>query len=538
MKNRSALSLLLAAAALAPVAPALAAGPAGTGSPPNVRMNAPQRPAPEGRLGRAAVAVAATEDGQRIVAAWETIQGGCGGPYPGEPCPKPEKPGLTAIGYSTDGGKTWTEAGAPMLVDGIMTGGHPWLARGGADDETFYLANRGRNLDFSQNGITFHRGRFKDGAFVWEEGKRLAPARQGDVWRSTSLVAAPGGGQVYLALSNLRAICGMPSKSVGQIELLRSADEGRTWEGPVIVAPDEGKETADPKDPECGKVGPFQIAPSPALGPNGELYLIWQYGPNLQNANIYPMIAERQASIRFAKSLDGGKTFSPPRDVARFNSMWENPPVGYSKDNLLDFARIAVATAGPHRGRIYVTYAAALTPAAAAPTKASLVSSQVFLTWSDDQGANWQKPVALAPATLPPTGVKRFRPSVAVGAAGNVDVVYVEVQEKQTTADPTDRECTSYLLTGQARMSDLSSLMDLYWVRSTDGGATFGAPVRVTSKTTNWCTAFYDTAGQLFSNLGDYMGVFPVKDRVLTVWTDGRDHRPDAYFSVLGGSSK
>ncbi|HEX2642939.1 MAG TPA: hypothetical protein VHU81_08090, partial [Thermoanaerobaculia bacterium] len=59
-----------------------------------------------------------------------------------------------------------------------------------------------------------------------------------------------------------------------------------------------------------------------------------------------------------------------------------------------------------------------------------------------------------------------------------------------------------------------------------------------TSKTTNWCTAFYDTAGQLFSNLGDYMGVFPVKDRVLTVWTDGRDHRPDAYFTALGGNSK
>jgi hypothetical protein len=536
MKNRLALLLagLITGGALVPAAPALAAGPVG----PNTRMNAPQLPAPQGRLGRAAVAVAASADGQRIVAAWETIQGGCGGPYPGEPCPKPEKPGLTAIGYSTDGGKTWTEAGAPMLADGIMTGGHPWLARGGADDETFYLANRGRNPDFSQNGITFHRGHFKDGAFVWEEARHFAPARQGDVWRSTSIAAAPGGGQVYLVLSNLRALCGTPSRSVGQIELMRSADEGRTWEGPVIVGRDEMQETADPKDPECGKTGPFQIAPSPALGPKGELYLIWQYGPNLQNSIVYPMIAERTASIRFAKSLDGGKTFSPPRDIAHFNSMWENPPIGYSKDNLLDFARVAVDTAGPHRGRIYVTYAAAVSPAAANPTRASLVSSQVFLTWSDDQGETWQKPVTLAPAALPPTGVKRFRPSVTVGPAGNVDVVYVEVQEKQTTADPTDRECTSFLLTGQARMSDLSSLMDLYWVRSTDGGATFGAPVRVTAKTTNWCTTFYDTAGQLFSNLGDYMGVFPVKDRVLTVWTDGRDHRPDAYFTVLGGQSK
>lgn len=536
MKNRPVLSLVLVTALL-PAAPALAAGPEGPGSPVNTRMNAPQLPPPQGRFGRAAVAVAASEDGQRVVAAWETVQGGCGGPYPGQPCPKPEKPGLTAIGYSTDGGKTWTEAGAPMLVEGIMTGGHPWLARGGADGETFFLANRGRNLDFTQNGITFHRGHFQDGALVWEEGKHLAPARQGDVWRSTTLVTVPKSGQVYLALSNLRAICGVPSKSVGQIELLRSADEGKTWEGPVIVAADEMKETADPKDPECGKVGPFQIAPSGALGPKGELYLIWQYGPNLENANIYPMIAERQASIRFSRSLDGGKTFSPPRDAVRFNSMWENPPIGYSKDNLLDFARIAVATDGPHRGRIYVSYAAAVSPAAANPTKPSLVPSQVFVTWSDDQGETWQKPVPLGSAA-PPAGVKRFRPSVTAGAGGNVDVVYLEVQEKALTADPHDRECTSYLLSGQARMSDVSSLMDLYWVRSTDGGATFGAPVRVTSQTTNWCTAFYDTAGILFSNMGDYLGVFPVKDRVLTVWTDGRDHRPDAYFSVLGGPSK
>jgi hypothetical protein len=537
-RTRTVVTALAAGAGCALLAAALAqAAPAGTPRVgPNVRMSAPQRPFPQGKLGRAAIAIAADAEGKRLVAAWETIEGSCGPPLK-EACPPPKVPGLTAYGYSTDGGRTWTDAGAPPVVDGAMSGGHAWLDRGGVDGETFFFVNRARSVaDGTQAGILFHRGHFKDGAFVWEEGKLLRPAKKGDVWRSTSVAATrDGSGKVYVAVSNLRELCGQPSLSLGQIEFLRSADEGRTWEGPVIVGPDTEVEPADPKDPRCGDQGSFQIATSQGLGPAGEIYLIWQFGPFVAHGLVYPMQVEQTGSVRFARSLDGGKTWSVPRDVATLNSLWEDPPLGYSKPNLLDFMRVAVAPGGPHKGRVYVAYPSAAAKVSSLPAEQSLVSSQVYLLHSDDRGETWSRPLPLGPP-VPPAGVKRYRPTVAVEADGAVDVVYLESQERQLTANPDDRECTAPLTTREVRAGKLSSLTDLQWVRSADGGDRFGPPVRVSSESTNWCTTFYDTAGALFSNTGDYLGIFAAGHRAFAVWTDGRRSVPEAYFAALDGA--
>lgn len=509
----------------------------GSGGPqvgPNLRLNAPQLPFPKGKLGRAGVAVAADEEGRHLVAAWETIQGTCGSAY-GEACPPPSPPGLTAFGYSVDGGRTWTDAGAPQVVDQAMTAGHPWLDRGGVDRRTFFLVSRARSpVDRNQLGLTFHRGGFKEGVFAWQDGKLLAPRTAGDVWRGPSIAAAgDGSGKVFVAFSNLRAICGVPGRSAGQIELLRSGDEGRSWEGPVVVGPDDTVVTPDPKDPACGNRGTFQLSPSVAVGPAGEVYVIWPFGPAVTNAN--PLQTAKTLSLRFSRSLDGGRTFSAPRDLVTLNSMRENPPAGYSKDNMGDIPRIAVAASGPQRGRIYVTYASALAPVASAATEQSLASSQVYLVSSADQGLTWSAPVPLGPP-VPPTGVKRFWPAVAVEAGGGVGVLYAESQERQATPAPDDRECAVPLLSKLQRAGKVSSLVDLHWVQSVDGGATFDPPLRVTSETSNWCTVSFDTAGFLFSNFGDYLGLSAGRNRAFAVWTDGRGGVPDAYFAEIQGA--
>lgn len=500
---------------------------------PNTRLNAPQRPAPDGQLGRAGSAIVADEAGQNLVAAWETLQGTCGPPF-GRTCPAPNPPGLTAVGYSADGGRTWTEIGAPPVAGGSIAGGHPWLDRGGADRQTFYLVNRARHATdrLQPTGLTFHRGHFRNGAFVWDDGKLISASAEGDVLRGPSIAAAKdGSGKLVLGYAKLLKICGQPSRSAGQIELLRSGDGGTTWEGPVIVAPDDTVVTADPKDPACGSPGTFQFATSVALGPKGEAYVLWQFGPTATVAN-QTVSYQPTAGIRFARSLDGGKTFSPPRDLARINTLWENPVVGYTKDNMNNFPRLAVASAGRHAGRIYVAYADSPTPVQAPATAQSLVSSQVYLVSSDDQGASWSRPVPLA-AAVPPAGVKRFWPTVAVEPDGSVDVVYLESRETQATAAADDVECSVDLLSGQKRAGQVSSLVDLWWVRSTDGGASFGAPVRVTSQTSNWCAAKSDRAGILFANFGDFQALHAAGSRLFAVWTDGRDGVPEAYFAEL-----
>ncbi len=513
---------------------------------PNVRVNAPQSPMPDGRLGRAGEAIVSDATGRLLLAGWETMHGTCGPPF-GAACTPPKTPGISAVAYSTDGGKTWTEAGAPYLGDNVMTSGRPWFDRGGKDDQTYFFISRASDArptpkdamtpgGAGQIGIVFFRGRFKDGAFAWTDNHLFKPQRPNDLLRSPSLVAArDGSGKVWVAISPLLEICGFKGGSGGQIEVHRSADEGKTWEGPVVVSKDDFLVTPDPKDPLCGSQGTIQLSPSMAVGPGGEIYITWHFGPRLLTRN--PVSLNKTASIHFARSLDGGKTFSAPRSLAAINSMRENSPVGYSKININDYPRIAVATGGPRKGRIYVTYASALTEATGPVDTQVLVSSQVYLTHSDDQGTTWSKPAPLAPP-VPPTGVKRLWPTVTVRDNGAVDVIYMEHQEKQITDDPKDIECDLKTVFDLNRKGTVSGLSDIYWVQSTDGGATFGAPVRVTSETTNWCKVNFDYESTQFANFGDILGLYSAGNRTFAVWPDGRNGVPDAYFAELGAPAE
>lgn len=511
---------------------------------PNVRMNAPQEAVAENLPGRAGLAIAADAEGRHLLAAWDDVQGFCGPPFNKKPCPPTDTPGLTGVAYSSDGGRTWVDMGVPPTIDGVFTGGHPWLDRGGADNETFFLVSRARLANeepvapfggVDQVGVTFHTGRFKDGVFTWEKARVLSPPKAGDVWRSPTVAAAKdGSGRVYVGVSNLRGICGLPGRSAGQIEILRSADGGETWDEPVVLFPDATPTTPDPGNRLCGLVGALQIAPTIALGPEEEVYVLWPFGPFFFTPDLLNL--STTVGVRLGRSMDGGRTFSYPRDLAYPHTIRLHPPVGYSKDTINDFFRIAVDTSGSHRGRIYVTYGSVVTPLKVLPTEQSLISSQVFLISSDDQGKTWTEPVPLGPP-VPATGVKRLYPSLAVRPGGGVDVIYLESRETQTTADPDDMECNTALLSRRFRTGKVRSLVDLYWVHSADGGAHFSPPVRVTSETSDWCEATYAPASALFSNFGDYLGIFAGEDRSFAVWTDNRNGVPDAFFAPIEGGS-
>lgn len=526
---------------------AAAALPAQVG--PNVKMNGPQTPMPEGRLGRPAEAIVGDPTGKYLVAAWETLHGTCGGSFGGQ-CTPPKVPGITATGYSNDGGKTWVDMGAPFLGGDIMTSGRPWLDRGGKDGQTFFLTSRAAkaqpvpvNQDgtpggSNQIGLVLYRGRFdKNGVFSWTDQHLFTPRRPDlDLLRSPSIVAAKdGSGKVYMPFSTLLGICGRRGSSGGQIEFTASEDEGKTWSEPVIIGPDEVLVTEDPNDPKCGSAGPIQILPAAAIGPNGEIYVTWQHGPKLVDITTFKL--DNKTRIRFVRSTDGGKTFTRPMDLVEVNSMRENSPVGYSKSTMNDIARIAVDTEGPHKGRIYVTYTTAVEPSPSNDIDQLLTSSQVYSIHSDDQGTTWSQPVALGPE-IPAKGVKRFWPTVTVRDDGKVDVIYMESLEKQTTRDPGDIECNIKMVVNRTRAGRASSLIDVYWVQSKDGGVTFGPPVKVTSETTNWCNVKYDWETTQFANFGDILGTYTTGDRTFAVWPDGREGVPDAYMAELGDYDK
>jgi hypothetical protein len=84
------------------------------------------------------------------------------------------------------------------------------------------------------------------------------------------------------------------TKSGGHVMLVRSDDAGRTWQRPVQV---------NPKPEGIGADGDSR--PKVATGPGGEVYVSW----------TRPLSKPYTGEIRFARSLDAGRSFSPPLTV-------------------------------------------------------------------------------------------------------------------------------------------------------------------------------------------------------------------------------
>ncbi len=84
------------------------------------------------------------------------------------------------------------------------------------------------------------------------------------------------------------------------------------------------------------------------------------------------------------------------------------------------------------------------------------------------------------------------------------------------------------------RVGPASSLVNTFWSRLTDGGASFATPMMVSSATSNWCT----TVSNIRPNFGDYIGSTSGGNRVLALWADGRNGVPDSFYAQgLGGKS-
>jgi hypothetical protein len=506
-----------------------------------VRVNAPQQSFPNDLPSRGTVTLAASEDGQRLLAGWDDFQGFCGPPI-NLSC-TPEQPrGVSGFGFSTDGGLTWTDGGSPPPISGSETDGHPWADRSGesggdgdhhGDDqgEVFYLASRLRSpVTGISTGIGVYRGRFVAGSFAWEQSQALAPPNFKDSYNRPAIgTTKHNGGAVYVGLINIKELCGFAGFGFGQVEVWRSHDSATTWQGPVIAGPDLA-EVTDPANPQCGVVGTNQVNASLAVGTQGEVYVVWARGPRFLDLQG---TTETGSAIAFARSLDGGQTFEPPQILVSINSMFHNPPVGYGKNRMPDHPRIAVASGGRHRGRIYLTFFQPVQPVNVPATQQSAVSSQIFLTTSDDQGKSWSAPVPLA-APVPATGIKRFWPTVHVRPGGAVDVIYLESLEAQA---PDASSCDVAISGFRRRQGPLSSLVDTYWVQSRDSGATFGPRVRVSSQTSNWCKADYTFVNANFSNFGDYLGIAATRDSTLALWPDGRNGVSDVFFAEIRGKT-
>jgi hypothetical protein len=525
-----------------------AAPQAGFRSATNVQVSRDQDPAAGLRSGASETTVAAALDSFRAVAGWNDGEGFQFAPFtPGTPAL-----GLSGFGFTHDGGRTWTDGGAPPMGNTVafgpgtqgrsatgnyVTRGDPWLdVDSGLLNPTFYYANLAVWEDDAAAppaGISIHRGQFdRRGNFAWGDSVLVqSPNYPNDFLDKEALAVDRRGGHtaLYVSVTNFEEVCNIPTGGFGTIEMYRSLDGGMTW-ARTIIQPDETIVT-DPADPACGQDGVVNQGSMPVVAPNGDVYVTWERGFQAPDAGGSVLA---RPTIAFARSGDQGAIFTAPSQVASICGINDNEPAAYNRTNSNDFPRIAVAKSGLHRGRIYISYHDC---SPAAGSAASDADTDVFVTFSDDRGATWSTPT---PVHAIADGKQQFWPVVSVDLLGRVDVTYYQMQDINVTPDPNDIECS--VRTGGPlndpilKQSTVTTFSDVFRVRSNNGGRTWGAPQRVTDVTTNWCRA--TPINSIIPNFGDYNTSVSRLFSVFAVWADGRnagivDRVPTVFFSRL-----
>lgn len=167
-----------------------------------------------------------------------------------------------------------------------------------------------------------------------------------------------------------------------------------------------------------------------AVGPEGQVYLVWGGGPLACTGNVY-----------FARSTDGGQSFSAPKNLSQIpcDSFWEN---AYNPKLAVDVA-----------GTVYVVWDR-VGPGGPPP-------NQVYFTRSTDGGQTFTAPknVSHSPPVMPSFGA--VVPDLAASGPGEVWVAWLDRYDQE-------------------------QLDQVFVSHSIDGGDTFSPPLQVSFRPEGW----------------------------------------------------
>jgi len=236
--------------------------------------------------------------------------------------------------YSTDGGLTWTDGGAlPNTNVGIWSS-DPVVV---VNEKTgaFYFSALTDQLA-GTNGIGVVKGLFSGGIFSWGTPVLAASfdnrmALVDKEWMAVDSLS----GNLYVSYSHFSILGG--NFVSDDIRFLRSINDGQTWSGPVKIS--------------AGVDDGYVQGSRPAVGPGGELYVVWHAIG--QDANS----AFGRDFLRIRKSLDQGASFAPQVTADSIFSNFPSGGPGFNRGIGITFPGIAVdRSSGPNRGRVYLTW--------------------------------------------------------------------------------------------------------------------------------------------------------------------------------------
>lgn len=278
-------------------------------------------------------------------------------------------------------------------------------------------------------------------------------------------------GRIYVSWMN-------SSQGVFRIMFAHSADSGKTFSSDIVLDSiaatiKAGAYFTPPPDIPSGNPSPGVVNGSmPAVGPNGEVYVVWM--------DVEDVTTHNGGIIRIRKSTDGGETFST--EVAVDSFTWDRGQWGN-----IDHSNLPSLAVDPSNGYVYVTYKDRF------PDPDSLPG--IKFVRSTDGGNSWSQT-----RTIGNLGGKgEVFPWMACDVYGKVAVTFLH------------------------RVDDS---VDCYIAESYDHGANFRSPVLVSDTSSNpfiVASQNHHYQGMVLDDEGnDYV-----------VWTDYRNGNADPYFAKV-----
>jgi hypothetical protein len=393
---------------------------------------------------------------------------------------------FTLAAYASfDGGQSWIEASPLALLpgwEGVSDPAVAWDNMGNA----FLVA-----LPFPPPGGPETLGiavyKSSDGGRTWGPPNFIHPNTSDDKQGAAGDgdPTSPFYGNVYAAWDD------------GELAFARTTDHGATWKGIKIGGMDQPPGTGIP-----GGNGSFSPALAVAADGTGTLYIVWLAG-------------EAGSQIMFAKSTDGGDSFSLPGVVASgitnlFNAGLPAPN-GFPELPGGTFRVATVPAVCTGQGPIVVV--------AWADYREKV--SRIYYARSTDGGASWQagpsgsgQPLLTGAAASGATQ-HDFHPQLARTPDGEIGCAFYEFGPKGGGEFP-------------------PTLIDVILAVSTDGGASFPNRVTVTDKP--WDPAVdapLSHGDPTTTFIGEYFGFAASRLGYFPFWTDTRTGVQEIFMSRL-----
>jgi hypothetical protein len=484
------LATALAMASLAGAVTASAAARTGPALVQDAQANLVQNsPFPQNKQNEPAIAQNPTNPKNLIAGANDEIDlPGCAA----SGCPFVANVGLSGVYVSNDGGASWTQFSAPAGGDntasfngdgstihtlpgfgklarqlglpGLSSDGDPAIAFDASG--TAYYASlagvRGTNIP---DLLTVSSS--SDGGKTWSDPvvttNKTNPVDFNDkeaVWADRS-AASPFNGNVYVSWT---LFVGVPG-TAEPIMFTRSTDGGKTW-SPAA------KLSASYNNRSIGGRQGSTIRTDAA----GNIYVIWESGVTINGFKTDAQV--------FAKSSDGGLTFSKPAVIAPVHDL-PSPLPGSSFRN----DSFPAADIGPN-GTVYVGWA-----------DYQAGHSSVVVSRSSNGGASWTTPAV----ALDVAGRSAFFPGVAVSPDGSKVTVATQALDDMPAGTAPGAGVVFY---------------DSYLAESVNGGSFLG-PVRISSESSDPDVGSTNSLRTQFQ--GDYNTLISDNTNAWFIWTDGRN---------------